>query len=608
VRVCSEVRGAAAISVVYRGPQAVVGTSLDQPLIDSGCQFCGACVDVCPTGSLTERGLKGEGLPEESRETICPLCSLGCALEVDLKKGRIVSSRPKEDAPVNGGQACVKGRFVVRDTVHAPSRILRPMVRRDGKLVESSWDEALDTVARRLKEGKDRESAMIVSSQLALEDQYIAQKFAQKVLRTDPWVDFPGFSCPSLFRAELQKQKISLPLNFEASSLASAGIIMVAGADLVLSHPILWLEVLKAVRRGARLLFWNAAETFRERRATVSLRTKPGTELAALIYLCRELFEQRPMDRWSAIPAGEELKASLEKVGQENLTSSVELEKEEFLSAVRLLQEAGPAVFLIGPGVVQGPDVPRLVQMLWNLALLCEARIIPLAAENNERGVIEIWPSGSSDGAFEERVIDGLKKGRYRTLYLAGNLPDLGQVKTPDFLIVQGSYHGAAGESADVLLPAVTWAESDGTFINAEGRIQRFRSLIDPLGESRQDWRIFCRLAEKMGCGDFSFQSAAEITEEMSRAIPSLHEVSAHHLKKGRPGFVREDLQPSAWFIPLASRAGGSEKYDVTPVSAQRENVPDYYRGLDLLQESKGLKKLRERDKAPGQKREKQEK
>jgi len=605
VRVCSEVRGAAAISVVFRGPGAVVGTSLDRPLVDSGCQFCGACVDVCPTGSLTERGLKGEGLPDESRETVCPLCSLGCALEVDLKNGRIVSSRPQEDAPVNGGQACVKGRFVVRDTVHAPKRILRPMVRRQGKLVEVGWDEALDFVALRLKKEIDKEPAMVVSSQLALEDQYIAQKFAREVLRTDPWVDFPRLSVPSLFRAELQKQEISLPLNFEARALSAAGTIMIAGADIVLSHPILWLEVLKAVRQGARLLVWNSAVTVLGRRATVSLRTKPGSELAVLVYLCRQLLEQRPLDKWSAIPAGEELKTSLESAGQAILTSSVGLETEELLSAVRLLKEAGPAVFLIGPGLVQGPEAPRLVQMLWNLALLGEARVIPLAAENNERGVIELWPSGSLNGAFRARVIDGLEKGRSRALYLAGNLPELGQTKAPDFLIVQGCYQGAAGEPAEVLLPAVTWAETDGTFINAEGRIQRFRRLIDPLGESRQDWWIFCRLAEKMGNKDFPFQSPAEIAEEISQARPSLHEVSTHHLKRGRPAFVVEDSQSSPRFIPLTSAEGKTEISEGIPVSAELEDVPDYYRGLDLREEVKGLKILRERDKARDEKQEK---
>jgi formate dehydrogenase alpha subunit len=607
VRVCSEVRGAAAISVVFRGSRAVIGTSLDRRLLDSGCQFCGACVDICPTGSLSERGLKGEGLPEESRETVCPLCSLGCALDVDLKSGRIVSSHPLEDGPVNSGQACVKGRFVVRDAVHAPKRILQPMVRQHGKLVEASWDEALDFAAQGLKKELAQASALVVSSQLTLEDQYIAQMFARKVLDTDAWVDFPGLSVPSFFRSELHKEKISLPLNFEVGSLSEAGTIVVAGADIGLSHPILWLEVLKALRRGARLIVWNSAETVLDRWATISLRTKQGTELAALLHLCRRLLERRPLDQISSIPEGEDFKTSLERVGHEVLSPSVGLETEELLSAARLLEECGPAVFLIGPGMVQGPEASQLVRMLWNLALLCGARIIPLAAENNERGVIELWPSWASDGAFRARSIDRLGKGGYRALYLAGNFPGLEQEQRPEFLIVQGCYQAAAAEMADVVLPAVTWAETDGTFVNAEGRIQRFRKLIDPQGGSRQDWWIFCRLAEKMGNSEFPFQDSAEIVEEISRVRPSFHKASAHHLKKGRPAFVVEDKDspPSIRFIPLTSTEGEKENGNEIPESAQTVEVPDYYRGLNLREEVRGLRKLRERDVSRGQKQEK---
>jgi predicted molibdopterin-dependent oxidoreductase YjgC len=606
VRVCSEVRGAAAISVIFRGPQAAIGTSLDRPLLDSGCQFCGACVDVCPTGSLSERGLKGEGLPDETGETVCPLCSLGCALEVDLKAGRILSSRPKEDAAVNRGQACVKGRFVVRDAVYSPRRMLQPMVRRDGELVDVTWDEALDFVARELKRHRDQEPALVVSSQLTLEDLYIAGKFAREVLGAEPRIDYPGFSVPSLFRTELQKQEVCFPLNFESVSLSAAGLVLIAGADLVHSHPLLWLEVLKAVRQGARLLVWNSAAATLGRRATRSLRTNPGTELAVLVELGRRLLEEPPVDGWTAPPGLEELKTSLEEAGQTGAVSSEGMETEEFLSAVRLLREVGPAVFLVGPGLAQGSDAPRIIQMIWNLALLSGARIIPLAGENNERGIIELWPSGLSNGGLRTGGISGLEKSRSGGLYLAGNLPGLGQRKASEFLVVQGCYRGAAVELADVLLPAVTWTETDGTFVNVEGRIQRFRKLIDPLGDSRPDWWIFCRLAEKMGNRDFTFQSPAEIAEEISRAVPSLHGVSAHHFKRGRSVFVVEDKEDNAStrFIPLASGEGKAEVDGRIPGSTEKAEAADYYRGLDLREEVKGLKKIRERDEARDQEQE----
>ncbi len=605
VRVCSEVRGAAAISVVYRGPQAVIGTSLDRPLIDSGCQFCGACVDVCPTGSLTERGLKGEGLPDESGETVCPLCSLGCALDVDLKNGRIVSTRPKEDTPINRGQACVKGRFIIKDVVHAQKRVLRPMIRQNGGLVETNWSEALGLVAQELKKRVDKRSAMVVSSQLSLEDQYIAQKFARQVLRTEPWVDFPHRSMPSLFREILQKQEISLPLNFESSSLASARTILIAGADIVLSHPILWVEIHKAIRQGAKLLIWNSEATALGRRATVSLWTTPGSELSAMAFLCRSLIEQAPLDEWSTIPAWEEFKSSLETAGEAIPGSSAGFNKEDFLAAVPLLKESRPAVFLIGPMLVQGPDTARLVKMLWNLALLCEARVIPLPFENNERGVIELWPSPSMDREYETRSNNGLDRNRRRAIYLNGNFPELGHKEPEDFVVVQGCYLNVAGDLADVVLPAVTWAETDGTFINAEGRIQRFKRLIDPQGEARQDWWIFCRLAETMGSRDFPYQSPVEIAEEISHVKPSLHEISARHLKRGRPAFVEEESQLSSRFLPLTSPEVKTGVEREAAIVTPRAGIPDYYRGLDLCEEVKGFKRLREKGKSQDEKREK---
>lgn len=599
VRVCSEVRGAAAISVVFRGPQAAIGTSLDRPLLESGCQFCGACVDVCPTGALAERGLKGEGLTEAKGETVCPLCSLGCALEADLKKGRIVSTRPKADALVNRGQACVKGRFIVRDVVHAPERIKRPLIRRGGELVEASWDEALEIVARELKGRADKAPAMVVSSQMTLEDLYIAQKLGRSVLSAELALDLAQTSLSSLFLEELREQKISLPLNFESHALTSAQTILVAGADLTMSHPILWLDILRAVGQGARLVAWNAGGASLIRRATLELRTKAGTELAALCLLSRYLMDTKSADKWAEVPGRDELKASLETRIQALPGVPDGPAKDSFLSAARLLGGPGPVVFLIGPGLVRGPDARRIVQMVLNLALLSDASVIPLAFEINERAALALLPPEPPAGRGRERIIEGLNKGRHRTLYLAGHLPGLGQSILPDFLVVQGCFQSAADEFAQVILPSPTWAETDGTFVNAEGRIIRFKKLIDPLGEARPDWWIFSRLAEKMGSRDFPFQNAAEIAEEMSQAIPSLHQASAHHIKKGRAAFVSEDEPSSVRFIPFHSAAGTPARFGEESSSAPAANIPDYYRGLDLRKAVRALRKLRERDIAP---------
>jgi predicted molibdopterin-dependent oxidoreductase YjgC len=596
VRVCAEVRGASAVTVVFRGPQAVIGTALDRPLLDSGCQFCGACIDVCPTGSLTERALKGEGLPDETRRTICPLCSVGCTLEVGLRKGRVISSFPKDGDTVNNGQACVKGRFVLRDVVHTPRRVLRPMLRRHGELVEVNWDEALDLVAQRLTAKPERGPAFVVSSQLCLEDQYVARKFARSVLNADPVLDSPSPSTPSAYRRMLQEQGFSPQLNFELASLSAAGVILAAGTDLALSHPILWVNVLKAVQKGAKLIVWNPGQSSLDRWAAFTLRTKPGCEPAVLGHLSRWLLEHRPKDQWTSIPGYEELKASLEQASSAGAIPSAGLTAEEVQAVACLLDEARPGVFLCGPGLVGRPAAAGPIWMLWNLAQMVGARVIPLALENNERGLVELWPSGAANGLSLGQVVQEVEKGRIQSLYLAGRFPPLGESR-PDFLIVQDCYRGANNKLADVVLPAATWAEAEGTFVNVEGRIQKYKRLLDPLGESKPDWWIFCRLAEKMGSKDFVYQSSAEIAEEMSKLLPSLHEASSHHLKKGRPSFVLEDRKSASRFIPLASSGGTARIASDSPASEGGVDIPDYYRGLNLCEEVKGLRRLREKTK-----------
>ena len=184
VRICREVRGLSTLTFVQRGPETIVGTALDRSLRDSNCQFCGACVDVCPTGSLTEKAVKYDGLPQETKKTVCPLCSMGCELEANLREGRILNFRPVGNSSVNKGQACVRGRFTLRDVIYSSHRLQRPMIRIQKELQEVGWDEALEFVAAKLKKYKGKEIAVVGSSQTSCENVFALQRFAQEVLKT----------------------------------------------------------------------------------------------------------------------------------------------------------------------------------------------------------------------------------------------------------------------------------------------------------------------------------------------------------------------------------------------------------------------------------------
>ncbi len=593
VRVCHEVRGASTLSFQYRGSQAVVGTVLDRPHLESGCQFCGACVDVCPTGALSERALKYEMLPDSAAETICPLCSMGCTLEVALREGRILSSRPSSEGAVNRGQACVKGRFVIRDIVHSPQRILKPMIRVNKVLEEVTWEEALDFVAQKLKKYKGKELAVVTSTQVTCEDNFVLRKFARDVLRTENEVSPAHFSPLSTYKRLAQEQGFNADMNFRMEDISKADILFLAGADLPLSHPLIWLEVLKAVKSGAKLVVASPHELTLNRYVSLWLQNRPGTESVLFSAIAKLLLEAEEEGGHSWIEELESFKDSMSKLDFSQALKITGIPKEKFIQIAELLNESETAVFLFGTGLTQNPGGIRNLAALYNLALLREAHLFPLSQENNLRGSLEINHDLTNKGLSFDQVFHAAFTGKIKALYLAGPMPGLKKAKI-DFVVIQDSFKSDNMERADAVLPAATFSETEGTFVNGEGRIQKFKKVIGLSGEAQPDWWIISRLAKKMGHDGFGFKNQASILKEMSKSLSAFSEMTDAKLDNDKEAFVHQDLKRKKKFIPLRFTPAPEQTSQKYPLLMSIDYNLDYYRNLALTEESKGLRVIRD--------------
>ncbi len=593
VRVCHELRGASTLAFAYRGSQAVVGTVLDKPHLESGCQFCGACVDVCPTGALSERALKYELLPEETAVTVCPLCSMGCELEVQVREGRILSTKPSDQGVVNQGQACVKGRFLIRDIVHSPRRVLKPMIRVQKKLEEVSWDQALDFVAQKLKKYKGQEVAFVSSSQTSCEDYFLLHKFAREALRTENISNPAGSSPLSLYSEMLRENGLDPGLNFRISDLSQAKVIFLVGANLPVSHPIIWLELLKAVRKGAKLIVVSPIAQALNRYAAKRLQVKPGTEYHLFNCLSKVLLGNEENEKPDTPEGLDALKRTLAEMDLPRSARLTGIKERELEETAELLMNADSAAFLFGTGLAQGQNSSASLAALWNLARVKEARIFPLGLENNLRGALEIAQNSSGKGAAFDPAFPPALPAEIKALYLTGPAPVLKKTKLK-FLVVQDSFLNENTEDADAVLPAATFAETEGTFINAEGRALKFARVIEPQGEARPDWWIISQLAQKMGKADFRYKDASAIMKEMSKAIPGFSKILPASLENSRGVFIlekeREEKKP-VLPLPAPHQAEASKKY---PFLLFLDYSLDYYRSFNICQEIKGMSLIRD--------------
>ncbi len=507
VRMCQEVRGTAVLAFKHRGPRTQVGTAFGRSHVEAGCEFCGACVSVCPTGALADKVSKWDGKPDGSKISTCPFCSLGCQLELQHKNGRLSKVHPHLDPEINDGQLCVRGRFCLPEMTHHHERAKRPILKRGKYFREASWTEAIDEVASRLGSVEPDELLMVVSPDLTNESLYAARKFVRACLDSSGIDSTARWSLPG--GVGLWARLFSLPISIKG--IARADSIIAVGLDSRFAFSVAGVEVRRALREGAALVTIDSRDSNLARYTEHWLRPPPGKEGAVLRFLAERL----------AGGTAEDLSRSVARglgVGGAALERAVKA-----LAPGRdLAVLVGPTAFAINP-----PD--EIGRALLRLAERENTTFLPLYQGANTRGVLELGVLGESVAGPEPTrgggpSLDDVLGGRARpkVLYLVGEAPFF-QRPDCDYVIAQDIYRPPF--EVDAFLPAASFAEAEGTLTNIEGRVQELVKIEDLpdgaiTGFARPDWFIFGALAEKLSRPGLSFRNAAEVLEEISENVP----------------------------------------------------------------------------------------
>ncbi len=531
VRTCTEIIGAEALGLVKRGFEAYVSPSLDLPLEQTSCVACGQCVAVCPTGALVESLPFAKPAPWEARRTrsVCGYCGVGCSLELETVGGTISRVLPAADGPANNGLLCKKGRFGF-GYHNSPERITRPLVREDGVLKETTWQEAMLRIVKKTKAVKAHHGgekiAVFAGPRYTNEEAYLIQKLARAVLGTN---HLNSLSEPAGPATDAPVRDVSTNSYAE---IAAADFLLVVGADLP-DYPIAMLKARQAAQQGRQLWVIDHADSRLAKYATRFFPVAKDMPARAFTALSAWLLQQDLYDKGFAESlfndfAGQA--AALREAGPVELPAGSGLSPADCEEIARRFSSAGTGLMLLG-----GSRLPaEAVRALTAFAALCgkigrpRRGVIVLRGHCNSQGSADmgvspvflpgyrtvqdgqarlalsrVWQCDipAAPGLDSRETLAELAAGRLKAAFVFGEDPDRQQVAmlaAADLLVVQDLFLTDLAKEADVVLPAAGFAETGGTFTSSERRVQLLRPAL-PAPAGKQNWQVLLELMTMMG-------------------------------------------------------------------------------------------------------------
>jgi formate dehydrogenase major subunit len=582
VRACDEVQGTLALTISGRGfgSEVSAGQAADS-FMSSECVSCGACVQACPTATLQEKAVKEIGKPERSVITTCAYCGVGCTFRAEMKGDQLVRMVPWKDGKANRGHSCVKGRFAWGYAQHQ-DRITKPMIRESIDLPwqEVSWEVALAFTADRLNtikaESGPRALGGITSSRCTNEEVWLVQKLVRSGFGSNN-VDTCARVCHSPTGYGLSKTFGTSAGTQDFDSVMDSDVVLVIGANPTEAHPVFASRMKRRLRQGAKLIVIDPRRIDLVRsphiEASHHLALQPGTNVAVLTAMAHTIVTEGLADEdfirercdWDEYQDWARFVAD-KRHSPEVLEPVTRVPAGELRAAARLYATGGNGAIYYGLGVTEHSQGSSTVMSIANLAMATGnigrrgVGVNPLRGQNNVQGSCDMgsFPhelpgyrhisNGDARAQFENdwgvaidpepglripNMLDAALDGSFRAIYIQGedilqSDPNTHHVaaglKAMDCVIVHDLFLNETADYAHVFLPGSTFLEKDGTFTNAERRIQLVRKVMEPAA-GLADWEVTQELAKAMGL-DWNYQHPSEIMDEVARLTPTFKGVS----------------------------------------------------------------------------------
>ncbi|MBW1974194.1 MAG: formate dehydrogenase subunit alpha [Deltaproteobacteria bacterium] len=519
-------------------------------------------------------------MPFDIVQTTCPFCGTGCNMYLEVLDDEIIGVNPVRKHPVSRGRLCVLGRNAHRFVRH-PERLTKPLKRVDGNFVEISWEQAIDEIASRLSKVKENHGSDAIgvfsSAKCTNEENYLMMKFTRAVLGTNN-VDHCARLCHASTVTGLAASFGAGAMTNSIPEISDTNCMLITGSNPTSQHPIIAGWMLEAKERGAKLIVIDPRRIPISLHADLCLPIRPGTNIALFNGLAHVIIKKGLVDEAfikERTEGFEELEKKVQEYDPERVSKITGVDASLIEKAALMYAEAEKAMIFYAMGITQHSSGTDNVKAIANLAMLTgnvgrpSTGVNPLRGQNNVQGACDMGAlpnvfSGyqpvsddasrqkfenawgvklpSSPGLTVVEMTDAALRGDMKAMIIMGENPaitdpDISHVSRAldalDLLVVIDIFMTETAKHADYVLPAATFAEKDGTFTNTDRRVQRVRSALKPVGESRPDWEIICALAKALGSAGFSYESPEEVMEEIRKLTPSYAGISYGRLEAG---------------------------------------------------------------------------